>query len=328
MGIILTVVALFPMGAADTFAAERQGFQITVIDDGVRSRYETTARTVERFMAEEDIALGTHDIMDVRMGHRITEPLTIRIQRGFYVPVYIDGEAEQVLVRPGTTAGELMQSQQTEWEIALYFAGDSAMVLEAGERVVFYTWRSEVDIRIEFIPYDTEIVEVTGLSYGVQRIEQYGIVGQIKVEMIVVLIGNVEYSREITGESIIREPIAHTIFHGIGGDLGTLTDTSSPHFVYRERLVMQATAYTAGFCCTGKHPGHPLYGVTASGRMVEHGIVAVDPRIIPLGTRLYVENYGFALAADVGSAIRGMRIDLFMYDLADALRFGRRYVTV
>jgi len=61
---------------------------------------------------------------------------------------------------------------------------------------------------------------------------------------------------------------------------------------------------------------------------VEHGIVAVDPTVIPLGTRLYVEGYGFALAADTGSAIRGYKIDLFMEYIGDARQFGRRDVTV
>ena len=110
--------------------------------------------------------------------------------------------------------------------------------------------------------------------------------------------------------------------------LGASADTSCLSFQYVRRLTMNASAYTAGPCCTGKGPGHPLYGITASGRHVEHGIVAVDPSVIPLGTRLYVDGYGFALAADTGSAIRGYKIDLFMYDLTDARQFGRRDITV
>jgi 3D (Asp-Asp-Asp) domain-containing protein len=56
--------------------------------------------------------------------------------------------------------------------------------------------------------------------------------------------------------------------------------------------------------------------------------VAVDPTIIPLGTHLYVEGYGFALAADVGGAIKGYKIDLYYEEMEDALRFGRRDLTV
>jgi 3D (Asp-Asp-Asp) domain-containing protein len=58
------------------------------------------------------------------------------------------------------------------------------------------------------------------------------------------------------------------------------------------------------------------------------GVVAVDPRVIPLGTRLYIEGYGVAVAGDVGSAIKGRRIDLGFGTYAEAIRWGRRNVRV
>ena len=59
-----------------------------------------------------------------------------------------------------------------------------------------------------------------------------------------------------------------------------------------------------------------------------HGVVAVDPQVIPLGTRLYIPGYGNAIAGDTGGAIIGMRIDLFFEAEAEAIRFGRRKVDV
>ena len=92
---------------------------------------------------------------------------------------------------------------------------------------------------------------------------------------------------------------------------------------------MVATAYTAGPESTGKSPGMPGYGITTSGMRVRPGVVAVDPKVIPLGTRLYVEGYGYSIAADTGgAAIQGMQIDLYMEKLADAYRWGRRTVKV
>ncbi len=67
-------------------------------------------------------------------------------------------------------------------------------------------------------------------------------------------------------------------------------------------MEMIATAYTAD--CAG------CGGMTAIGRRAGHGIVAVDPRVIPLGTRLYIPGYGLAVAGDTGGAIVGNRIDL------------------
>jgi 3D (Asp-Asp-Asp) domain-containing protein len=71
-----------------------------------------------------------------------------------------------------------------------------------------------------------------------------------------------------------------------------------------------------------------LPGRTASGLPVGIGIVAVDPSVIPLGTRMFVPGYGPAVAADVGSAVRGTIIDLWMPSRAKALAWGRRTVTI
>ena len=93
---------------------------------------------------------------------------------------------------------------------------------------------------------------------------------------------------------------------------------------YRERLQMVATAYYPGPESTGKSAD----GLTAMGIPAGHGVVAVDPRVIPLGTRLYIPGYGLAIAGDVGGAIKGRRIDLGFSTLREALQFGRRTVTV
>ena len=71
-----------------------------------------------------------------------------------------------------------------------------------------------------------------------------------------------------------------------------------------------------------------LSGRTASGLPVGVGVVAVDPTVIPLGTRLFVPGYGPAIAADVGSAVKGNIIDLWMPTRAKALAWGRRTVTI
>ncbi|MDN5326931.1 MAG: hypothetical protein PWP41_1627 [Moorella sp. (in: firmicutes)] len=83
-----------------------------------------------------------------------------------------------------------------------------------------------------------------------------------------------------------------------------------------DTLMLIATAYT--------HTGNR----TATGIWPYRGVVAVDPRVIPLGTRLYVEGYGYAVAQDTGGLIKGNRIDLFMDSEGEAIRWGRRPVIV
>jgi 3D (Asp-Asp-Asp) domain-containing protein len=88
----------------------------------------------------------------------------------------------------------------------------------------------------------------------------------------------------------------------------------------RSAMQMLATAYTAD--CAG------CDGMTELGRRAGHGIVAVDPRVIPIGTRLYITGYGLAVAGDTGGDIVGRRIDLGFDSERDAMLFGRRAVTV
>ena len=83
------------------------------------------------------------------------------------------------------------------------------------------------------------------------------------------------------------------------------------------------TAYTAGPESTGKRAGDKDYGITATGEKAIDGLtVAVDPRIIPLGSRVYIEGIGYRVAQDTGSAIQGRRIDVFMNDSQEARSFG------
>lgn len=100
--------------------------------------------------------------------------------------------------------------------------------------------------------------------------------------------------------------------------VGTLDTVSRGGQVVRFNKVLKllATGYT--------HTGN----VTASGQMPEPGVVAVDTRVIPMGTRLYVEGYGFATALDKGGAIKGNRIDLFFNSEQEAGGWGTRWVKV
>lgn len=103
------------------------------------------------------------------------------------------------------------------------------------------------------------------------------------------------------------------------------TGASAPAPSSAKVLAMVATAYNGGAADNGRWVGQP----TASGRPLEPGVVAVDPDVIPLGTHLYVEGYGYAVAADTGSAIKGNRIDLYMAAPANQVSaFGIKKLSV
>lgn len=101
---------------------------------------------------------------------------------------------------------------------------------------------------------------------------------------------------------------------------GEQIETSRGMVRYSDAMVMEATAYlpTDG----------SSEGLTATGMAAQYGVAAVDPDVIPLGTRLFIPGYGEAIAADTGGAIVGNKIDLCMEDYGQAMEFGRRDVTV
>lgn len=100
---------------------------------------------------------------------------------------------------------------------------------------------------------------------------------------------------------------------------------------YPKRTVV-ATGYTAGVESTGKSPGHPSYGITYSGVKVKRDLystVAADLRVFPIGTILFIPDYGYGVVADKGSAIKGNKIDLFYETVDDVYeQWGKKTVDV
>lgn len=91
-------------------------------------------------------------------------------------------------------------------------------------------------------------------------------------------------------------------------------------------LYCTLTAYTAGPESTGKYPGQPGYGITSTGQEAVQGVtVAVDPQIIPYGTKLYIPGIGYRVAEDTGGAINGDHIDIFYNQQSTAVDFGVKY---
>jgi 3D (Asp-Asp-Asp) domain-containing protein len=95
-------------------------------------------------------------------------------------------------------------------------------------------------------------------------------------------------------------------------------------FAGHEYMMLEATAY---------YPGPNNYGGgvgprTAIGLLAQRGVVAIDPSVIRLGSRLFIEGYGYAIAGDTGGAIQGMRIDLCFNSYDEAIHFGRQTVKV
>jgi 3D (Asp-Asp-Asp) domain-containing protein len=126
----------------------------------------------------------------------------------------------------------------------------------------------------------------------------------------------IEISRTLTSEKKKRQSFyTLTIFNKNGQPAKTY------NLLKCKMLKMRSTGYYVGEKTVPSD-------VTYLGHKLQHGLVAVDPKVIPLGTRLYVEGYGYAYAADTGSAIKGLRIDLAVKDKYEEAKRNRYNVPV
>ena len=163
------------------------------------------------------------------------------------------------------------------------------------------------------IPAPRTVVVSSRLRRGRAQAVQAGCDGKVVRKYEIEYHDGKEWKRKLLSEAVVTPARPHVI----AMSAGTL---ASRHGRVRRTLIMHATAYTAG--CGGAGSW------TAIGMRAAQGVVAVDPRVIPLGSRLYIEEYGFAIAGDTGGAIKGDRIDLGVDTLREARIFGRRTVTV
>lgn len=113
---------------------------------------------------------------------------------------------------------------------------------------------------------------------------------------------------------------------------GKVSISSVHYFNQYEKVTVIATGYTAGIESTGKDETHPAYGITYSGAHVcrdVYSTIAADISVFPLGTVLYIPDYGYGIVADTGSAIVGNKIDLYFDTVADVYeQWGKKEVDI
>lgn len=162
------------------------------------------------------------------------------------------------------------------------------------------------------ISYDTEYVDVQTIPRGTEKTHRRGTLGKAATEYTVTYVNGVEKERTVTREYTSTYPVSAVVYRGVGGTV----NIGGQNVSYSYYIDCDSTFYYSG-------------GTTASGLPADENVVAVDPRVIPLGTKIYIPGIGSRTAADTGGAIKGNIIDIcFDRDNPLCQTYGRRSVRV
>jgi 3D (Asp-Asp-Asp) domain-containing protein len=171
--------------------------------------------------------------------------------------------------------------------------------------------------------YTVKQVADSSMEQGTSKIVKRGEPGILVKTVLETRIGLKLISREKLAAQNVKEPVEQVVHYGTRPPLKKLV-TKSGTYYYRKSFMVLATAYEPSEVSCGDSAD----GLTAIGLKAGPGIVAVDPRVIPLRSKVYVEGYGYAIAGDVGGAIKGNRIDVCFYTVREALNYGRQRVRI
>lgn len=301
---------------------------LEVIDEGVRLVLHTTARTVGAALSEAGIKLEAGDQVVPPPETDAVAGLRVLITRAQSLLLIHDGQERVVRTRAASVA-DLLAAEG----IALGPLDRVEPPLDADVRAstrvrVRRGWET-VEELLEQRPFGEAWQPDPTLPLGEVREVRAGRNGTVRLVVRRLFEDGQEVESRVVSEQILEPPRDRILAFGTRPPEGQPQTDGLPALGrVRAVLTMLATAYEPGPRSTGKSPGSPGYGVTASGLPAGYGVVAVDPRVIPLGTRLYIPGYGFAIAGDTGGAIVGQRIDVGFATEEEALNFGRRMVDV
>lgn len=251
---------------------------------------------------------------------------TLTVEKKFPVNVVADGQT-RTLDTVTTTVGALLQ----EYGITLNPldevtpAVDSAITADGAREIKIVRVTQETETTRVKVPFTTTKRNTSELQFGQTRIKQAGIDGVSEQVVRVTKRDGVESAREVQSETVISAPQQEILEYGTGGAVVT---RGGQALRYSRVINVKATAYsTEGWSHENKF--------TKIGTRCRVGAIAVDPSVIPLGSRLYITSadgkswvYGTAVAEDTGSAIKGNRIDLYYNTQDECEAFGVRSAKV
>ena len=295
---------------------------ITLVIDGKKSTIITYKDTVRKALENDNIEIVPEDIISPKLDSSLKDKQTITIKKAVKVQLQADGKTFKINSALATVADLLKTKDITLGEKDKI---TPAVTTALSKDLNIVVTRVEVKTITDktALSFNTIVKNNDALANSVKKTVQEGKNGEKSTTTEVVYEDGKEVSRKVVLENITSKPVDQIISQGT---LPVLPISRGGDPVpYTKVFKAKATAYSA------------IHGIghtySSSGRLSVrnpngYSTIAVDPSVIPLGTRVYVERYGFATAADTGTAIKGNIIDVFFDTSAEANKWAVKSVNV
>lgn len=316
---------------------------------------QTRERTVEDVLLRYGVTVRDGDTVYPSVRTAVTNGMTIRYQPVVVVNLIVGQDASTIYTM-ATDVAQLLREANIDVTERDTVLPDASTPIREGMTITVNTNRDVVQYESQLIPYDMVEEEDDTLEEGVKQTVQVGVPGLERTRYALTVENGTITNRTKTDVETLRKAMPQIIKVGTKKVTEPVTepttaDESSPFipeaeveiaeppktddvldFSSAKQLLVEATAYTNNPEDTVTYDGRVLtrsgYDVTDTILFEGMRIIAVDPAIIPLGTRVYVEGIGMAIALDTGSAIKGQKIDIMMDEKEEAVTFGRKPLTI
>lgn len=293
-----------------------------VVDDGVVTVHNTYTSDALLALQEAGISVSSSDVVSMPDSPVVGGFAEITIKRGLTATVFMDGRETSITSSTADTVRALLykagyQSQTRD-------VIEPSLDTPAEDGMLITVTRYNVATVQETEPVDFPVIRNPNrnLNNGTEVVTQEGVPGEKLYSYEVTYRDGEEVSRRLVLEAVTVNPLPQIVQCGTGS---TVTTASGQVLRYSKRLECSATAYTTEGYSNKKN---------AIGNIARVGTIAVDPKVIPLRSKVYVTSangkwdYGVALCEDTGGAIKGNIVDLYFDTLAECYAFGRRKCVV
>ncbi|MEJ9232004.1 ubiquitin-like domain-containing protein [Peribacillus butanolivorans] len=298
--------------------------KITLVQDEETEEVWSTADTVEEFLKEQDLEVNEKDKITPSKNTKMEANMEVAIDKAFSLKLVVGGNEKQVW-STSTTVADFLKQQGVKLNDLDRVEPGLVEKVEAKNTVNVIRIEKVTDVVEEPVDFAVITKKDDSLSKGKENIVKEGKDGLISKKYEVIKENGKEVKRKLLSEKVVNKKQDKVITVGTKTTVAQASrGASNVNSTSGKEIYVSSTAYTAS--CKG------CSGVTSTGVDLKSNpgakIIAVDPSVIPMGSKVYVEGYGYAVAADKGGAIKGNRIDVFFSSKNDAYRWGVKKVKI